>query len=111
MPKLSALGRNRTVAVSYNGSTVQVIYNPAVINPEYQRESLKKRDELEWDEFLADDLSRLIVSWDLTDEDDKMFPVTKESLLTLPTMFTGSVSVAIYSDLSELSPKVPTARS
>lgn len=99
--RLSDLRANkRTVAVEYDGETLNVEYRPQAVNPEYQdwlknlgqREAKTSEAEL-WEKILA-----VVSGWDLLDDDGQPLPVSREFIAMLPTDLLMAITWAIQED-------------
>lgn len=101
MPKLAnILNNKRTVPVELgDGETVNVTYKPAGVTPETEEQFLTSVDNQRGGGGMAKFLSQTVVEWDLTGDDEKMYPVTEKALRKLPLPFLSKVITAITGDM------------
>lgn len=92
MPRLSELlGDESEIVVSFPAADVHITYRPSVYTRTFEAQ-LNSLDTIETDEEARDKcddlLSQLIVSWDLTDEEDEPIrPKRGEIAEKVPAMF------------------------
>ena len=112
MPKINSLLQERTRAVlPIENGNVAVTYIPTALSlNDYLRLSSYsesgERDGLKVSAEMAATLSRTLVDWDLTNDDESPIGTDEESLRELPPIIVASVLAAIFVDMS---PKDPTA--
>lgn len=85
----------KTVAVEYEGETVDVTYWPAKITNQTNTDA---RDA-DASAFNAEWISRVVAKWDVIDEDGGEFPPTVENARQLESLFLVAVITAIYGDM------------
>ncbi len=81
----------RSLVVDYDGEKVQVVYRPGVITPGSGTEFAAQG--------VVEQLERLLVSWDITDDKGKALPVSTELLNQLPGRFLAHVADAVSGDM------------
>lgn len=92
MPRLSELlGDSASAVIDFPGASIHVTYRPSVYTREFESQ-LSQIDQSTPDDEARDRcddlLSRLIVDWDLTDEDDEpILPKRGEIAAKVPVMF------------------------
>ena len=94
-----ALSQRCTIEVPFNGEKLKVTYKPGVYTPKFQSEA-DKAAETEDSDRLSIMLSRLIESWDLTDDAGSAVATDKESLRALPIKILSGVMIGILKDMN-----------
>lgn len=94
-----AAGTPRTVAVSYEGETVNITYKPGRITPAVEARLNQAALDNRPAEGLAAELASIITTWDITDEKGKPEPVTEGLLRDLPTRFLVACVQAVGDDI------------
>ncbi len=102
MPELSALHKEKTVAVEFEGETIQVRFRPGLVTTNWQQAAAKVKPE-DPDELYSL-LCEVVSGWDLTEE-GKPFPVSVESLRRLPLRLVYDITAAIIDDAMPKKPK------
>lgn len=106
MPKLTDLVADRaTVAVPFDGASLKVTYRPGAITPKVQAAVFKAQREQDVNAGLCQPLSKLLVRWDLTDDEGETVPTTAESLADLPAQLLMRVLEAITDDMAPNPPR------
>ena len=119
MPRLSAVIRDRSEIVIplEDGESLTITYRPSRVSTdltetmvEIRRLFLKHRagklDPSEAERFadqmgarqVYEPLCELLVSWDLTDEDDEVYPITPEGMRRVPLSVLGFILGQIMGD-------------
>ncbi len=82
-----ATAEEKPLAVKFGEATLNVVYRPLT----YTVTELEKMEAGDARAAqVVDSMLRLLVSWDLTDEDENPVPLTEEALREVPThIFTG----------------------
>lgn len=80
MPKFSQLAPTITDHVEVAGETVTVTFTKIRDTPDLHNEIYPLNLGEQWSRYLSETL----VKWDVTDDDGNMWPITVESLRTLP---------------------------
>lgn len=88
----------RTVAVEYDGHTVNLTYTPGKLTPAVEARLNDANEHNRPASGVADELAQIIVGWDVTDEKGKPVEVTTELLHEFPTRFLLACVQAIGSD-------------
>jgi hypothetical protein len=98
MPKLSTLGAQRTVPVTYDGETIQVTFRPAAINTDWQErlQALQRSDRTGFVELLAEAL----VAWDIVGDDGQALEPSVELMRRLPIDLLEEIAQAIFESLA-----------
>jgi hypothetical protein len=96
---LMDLHRNtRTAALEYDGETVEVEYRPSEYTPEVEDAMQQARRSGRPAMSRVEVLDKMLISWDVLDEESKPLVPTRELLLSLPTAFLSAVLSAITED-------------
>lgn len=90
MPRASDLGARRQTSVEYDGHTINLVFRPAAINSEWDDLVQKKPEKKA--EFLA----RVLIGWDILDDNDRPIPPTLDFLRKLPLDLTSMMADAIF---------------
>lgn len=108
MPRLSTVTRD-TVTLSVplgGGDALSVEYRPSVLTPRLLRQLQAAELSASISDGLLGPLSELLVSWDLTTDDDAPIPTTAEALADIPFTVLLHVMLAIAnSAASEVNPE------
>lgn len=92
---IGALRRNtQSLSISVGTDTVDITYRPSAMTPALIEE-IGGPDGMS----LPDFLSRMLVSWDVTDDAGVAWPTTAEALAELPVEFLRLVRDALMEDL------------
>jgi hypothetical protein len=96
MPKISALlAERRTIEIDIAGEPLAVTLSPRGYTPRVEAK-LKAAEGSPWlSDGVVDLLSSILVDWDMTDDDGKPFPPTRENLEALPTVLLLAVMAGI----------------
>lgn len=78
MPRLSALVAERTIPVKVGDSTIEVTYDEAITTSAWLTRLQTSDDEA----YKA--LALAITDWDITDDDDELWPIDPDSIAGLP---------------------------
>lgn len=93
MPKLSAIVEDRAdLPVKFGAETVSVVYRPAVYDEDFNDLSIQN----EW----AKALSRILLSWDLLDDDGQPYATDEPTLRTISAAITVPILRAIHADMA-----------
>jgi hypothetical protein len=90
-------GDFKDIKVEWNEHTVMVTFDPSVYTPELEA---KVTGEGSGSQQLVELLITLVRAWDIT-EDGQPFPVTAESMGTLPVAFLTAITVEIGKELAQ----------
>ncbi len=83
-----AVAEEKPLAVDFKGATLNVVYRPLT----YTVREMDALGESKDTERIIKTMLRLLVSWDLTDENDTPVPIETEPLRDVPThIFTGII--------------------
>lgn len=85
----------RSIAVDYDGHTVNIIYAPGRLTPAVEARLNQANEQNRPASGVADELAKIIVSWDVTDAAGKPLAVTAELLHEFPTVLLWAVTAAI----------------
>ncbi len=89
----------RTINVAYFQFNAVVTYRPALMTPEGDSQYAKAAEEGEDLNFLLiDRLCKVMVTWDLVDEDGEMYPITPDALGKIDSGFLRAIIEAIGED-------------
>ena len=95
--KLSKLAeKTRTVQVQFEGETADVVYRVAELTPAFtewlQEEGLTRRGSL------YEALEKLVISWDIVDDNDQQLAVTVEGMKPIPSALLRAILYAVTRD-------------
>lgn len=91
-------GNIRTINVTYFSDNLAVTYRPSELTPQNQSAIQDRIDEGEAKNILVETLCQVMITWDVMDEDDKMLPITPETLANAPGPLLLAISEAIGED-------------
>lgn len=102
--KLSDLANEtKELAIPYKGMVdeyiVKLVYRTQAVTPGF----VKDVQELEGVDKLVYQVEKVVVSWDITDNDLKPIPITKDALANVPTQLLGWILDQIARDRFVLS--------
>lgn len=110
MAKLSHLIKDsRPLTVDFDGQPLAIIYRPSAVTPTHHDETMDLLEKQRVGSALARTVSNILISWDLTDENGKPYPVTEKALRDLPMQLLSKVSVAIQDDIAPNAQKSGTS--
>lgn len=88
----------RSLTLEYDGSTVALTYYPGKLTPAVEARLNQANADNRPAGGVAEELARLIASWDVLDAKGKPEPITVELLRELPTRFLLAMVSAIGAD-------------
>lgn len=88
----------RTVTVDYDGNIVNLTYSPGRLTPAVEARLNQANEQNRPASGVADELAKIIVSWDVTGDDGKPLAVTADLLHEFPTRFLLACVSAIGGD-------------
>lgn len=91
MPKLSQIVTPDVAEFTIEKHGVTATYRPGIITPATQGSLMDLMDGNRELVAFAKLLSKSLISWDLTDDDGKPYPLTEEALQELPGHFLADV--------------------
>jgi hypothetical protein len=97
--KLTDLTRKtRKIEVSYLGEAANIEYKVAAVTPTFLAE-LKGLDSVS---SIIHQISRVVIVWDVVDENDMMIPLTEKSIRDrdIPVGFLSEILTAITADMA-----------
>jgi hypothetical protein len=101
MPKLTDLvASSATVVVPFGDVALRVAYRPDVVTPRFQKAVAKAQAESDLDAALLVPVSKLIRSWDLTNDAGDVVPIDPETLADVPVPVLLAVLTAIGEDMA-----------
>jgi len=95
----------RTVEVTFGEEKMNVTYRPSCVTPQF----LDDLQQPQQGEAIAVSIEKLVVEWDLLNEQGKKLPAKKAIVKTLPIAFLMAVIKAITEDTEV--PKAPSETS
>jgi hypothetical protein len=100
VPKLSSCCKtSERVTIGKGKDALHVEFNPAAYTPKFEREVKRLGGDDEDRDVMSAMLAGLLISWDLTDEDEKPIGVDEASLTALPLALLKGVLEAIVAEL------------
>ena len=103
---ISHLKRNtRTIAVDFMGEQVNITYKPGEMTPALSLEMADVETRLP----IVTVLERTVTAWDVMDDDMRPLPITRATLLELPSAFLAAVFDALMEDVSVGKPSGATS--
>lgn len=99
MPYIPSKRRKETkvVNVQFEGDTVQVAYHAAAITPRL----VALAQELQTDvAVIADVIQRIVVWWDVLDDEGNRIPPTPENTMEFDVAFLGAVVNGVFGDMA-----------
>lgn len=101
MPKLSELTASRkTITVPFGDAALKVIYRPAVVTPRLQKAVAQAQRDQDIEAGMLVPISKLIASWDLTDDQDERIDLTPDALADVPAALLLGIMEAIGEDMA-----------
>jgi len=101
MPSLGQIvDATRRVVVTFGDVELKIAYRPGAVTPRLQRAIRQAQIEGDVDTVMLEMLIRLVASWDLTDDDGALVPLTTDALADLPVRLLSGILVALGEDLA-----------
>jgi hypothetical protein len=98
--KLSELAAPvQRLTVDYYGSPVRIGYRPGVMTPLEEEKLAEARKAGETTDALVELMARLMVEWDVTDDDGAPLPITPETLMPFPSALLLRIMSAVQEDM------------
>lgn len=88
----------RTINVTYFDDNIVVTYRPSELTPVSSSEIQARIDAGEGDNAVVETLCRVMVSWDVMEDKEKMLPITPQNLAQMPGPLLLAISEAIGED-------------
>lgn len=102
MPKLDALTRDTdSVAIPFGSDTLTVQYRPGALTTELVEALQGAETATAPAAAVLEPLARLLVSWDLLDDDERPIPTTVQGLRGVPLSILARVAEAVASALAQ----------
>lgn len=96
MPKLSELMADEApLTIPFELGELHVVYRPRVVTPEWQTAIGKAEMGDDYEPMLYGPLKEALVSWDLENSDGAPYPITSESMATIPRHILTNLLVAV----------------
>lgn len=90
--------KTRTVVVDFDGDTINVTYAPGRLTPGVESRLTQANEDGRPASGVADELARLLLSWDIMGDDGAPAPITSDLLHELPTALLLRIVAAIGED-------------
>lgn len=94
------LSEERTLPIEMDGDILTITYNPSAYTAEAEDRYIGNRETQRNIGALAEALTALLISWDLTDDEGETVALDRDTLRTLPGKFLNDVMEAINEDAS-----------
>lgn len=91
-------GNIRTINVTYFSDNLAVTYRPSELTPQNQSIINDKIEAGEAKNILIEMLCKVMITWDVVDEEGVMLPITPETLAQAPGPLLLAISEAIGED-------------
>lgn len=101
MPKLTDLVASRkTIRVPIGDGALKVTYRPSVVTPRLQKAVAAAQRDQDIDAGMLEPVSKLIASWDLTDDAEEVIETAPDALADVPAQLLLAVLEAIGNDMA-----------
>ncbi len=95
--RLSDLGRERKITVTYDGEEIEIVFRPAAVNADWlERMSNNNEDAHAYVSLI----SEALVSWNVEDDDGQLAPVSEDVLWLLPFDLLNLIAQAMIEGLA-----------
>lgn len=95
--KLGNLTRNqRSCVIDFYGEELSITYRPGVYTPRNEEE-MKDNPTVK---AMVGFLTKLLVSWDLTGDNEELIPITENSLYDIPSPLLLKILSGVWDDVS-----------
>lgn len=98
--RLSDLEKDhRTCTFSVGEEKAQITYRPSAYTPELESSIMDEMDQTRLGKMLAELLSKILIEWEIVDDQGNMIPPTKENLMKFPVTVLSQIMDTVGSDL------------
>lgn len=99
--------KEKTITIDFDGSDIEVTYNPAKFNKAFRAELDANKDE---EGSLYDAIEKTVVRWNIMeDQGDSMLKINRTNMENLPTKLLFQLWIAILNDTADFLPKMKSA--